>query len=250
MSLQFSERRTRIVFSLSLLSLLCLPVAGLGVRLGFWHFGAGINLLLVGLGLAGIIVLVAPFTHLKFWRIRMNTIGDFVIVAIPALLVLIIMGRFLVLYGTLPAIHNISTDTQKPPQFVHIVSARGTNSNPLAYKHADPAKDLAQIQRGAYPEIQTIRSDLPRTQAFSQALEIVDNQLGWDIVDADAATGFIEATDTSFWFGFKDDVVIRVEPDATGGSRIDLRSVSRVGQADFGANAKRIHAFIEHWQDR
>ena len=52
--------------------------------------------------------------------------------------------------------------------------------------------------------------------------------MGWDLVAADAAAGRIEATDTTFWFGFKDDVVIRVRP-ANGGSRVDVRSLSRVG---------------------
>jgi uncharacterized protein (DUF1499 family) len=67
--------------------------------------------------------------------------------------------------------------------------------------------------------------------------------MGWEIVAADAAAGRIEATDTTFWFGFKDDVVIRVEADGAG-SRIDVRSVSRVGVGDVGANARRIRAYL------
>ncbi|MEX2241047.1 MAG: DUF1499 domain-containing protein [Burkholderiales bacterium] len=67
--------------------------------------------------------------------------------------------------------------------------------------------------------------------------------MGWEIVATDAAAGRIEATDTTFWFGFKDDVVIRVEGDGAG-SRVDVRSVSRVGVGDVGANAKRIRAYL------
>jgi len=78
--------------------------------------------------------------------------------------------------------------------------------------------------------------------AFKRALQAA-RDMGWEVVAADAAAGRIEATDTTFWFGFKDDVVIRVEADGTG-SRVDVRSVSRVGVGDVGANAKRIRAYL------
>jgi uncharacterized protein (DUF1499 family) len=68
--------------------------------------------------------------------------------------------------------------------------------------------------------------------------------LDWEIVASDAPAGRIEATATTMWFGFKDDIVVRVRPEAGGGSRVDVRSVSRVGQSDVGANAKRIREFI------
>ena len=67
--------------------------------------------------------------------------------------------------------------------------------------------------------------------------------MGWEVVDADVGTGVIEATDTTLWFGFKDDVVIRITP-TTAGSRIDMRSLSRVGRSDVGANAARIRKFF------
>ena len=68
--------------------------------------------------------------------------------------------------------------------------------------------------------------------------------MGWEMVSADPASGRIEATDTTFWFSFKDDVVIRIEPDPAG-SQVDVRSVSRVGGSDVGANAARIRAFLK-----
>jgi uncharacterized protein (DUF1499 family) len=63
------------------------------------------------------------------------------------------------------------------------------------------------------------------------------------IESTDIAAGLVEATATTFWFGFKDDVVVRVVANAAG-SRIDIRSVSRVGQSDIGANAARIEKFL------
>ena len=68
--------------------------------------------------------------------------------------------------------------------------------------------------------------------------------MGLRIVSSDAKQGRIEAVDTTFWFGFKDDVVIRCQD-----FRVDLRSISRVGRSDLGANAKRIEQFIEIFQE-
>lgn len=248
MFLRLKCLRTRILFWLGIIALLCLPIAALGTRVSLWGISAGINLLLVAFVAAGIVVLTALFTHLKPWRLNLEAVSDFLFVAVPALLVLIVIGRFIVLYGSLPMIHNISTDTEQPPNFVHLVPLRGANSNPHLYRHKDPTHDLASMQRNAYPDIEPIISDLNHTQAFMLALEIACDRLGWEIVNMDDATGFIEATDTSFWFGFKDDIVIRIRPQS-GASRIDLRSVSRVGEADFGANANRIRSFMNHWQE-
>jgi len=83
----------------------------------------------------------------------------------------------------------------------------------------------------------------PPDRAFDLALAAL-HEMGWDLVAADATAGRIEATDTTFWFGFKDDVVIRVRP-ADGGSRVDVRSLSRVGVGDVGTNAKRIRAYLD-----
>jgi uncharacterized protein (DUF1499 family) len=65
----------------------------------------------------------------------------------------------------------------------------------------------------------------------------------WEVVAADAAAGRIEATATTPWFGFRDDIVVRIVP-ADGGSRVDVRSVSRVGKGDLGVNARRIREFL------
>jgi hypothetical protein len=138
----------------------------------------------------------------------------------------------------LPPIHDITTDTGRPPQFVAILPLRAGAPNPAAYGGAD----VARAQIGAYPELRTHRMDAAPAEAFKRALQAA-RDLGWEIVAADAAAGRIEAIDTTFWFGFKDDVVIRVEADGAG-SRVDLRSVSRVGVGDVGANARRIRAYL------
>ena len=138
----------------------------------------------------------------------------------------------------LPPIHDITTDTDRPPQFVAILPLRADAPNPAAYG----GPEVARAQIGAYPDLRAHRMDAAPAEAFDRALQAA-RDLGWEIVAADAAVGRIEATDTTFWFGFKDDVVIRVEANGAG-SRVDVRSVSRVGVGDVGANARRIRAYL------
>lgn len=137
-----------------------------------------------------------------------------------------------------PPIHDISTDTANPPKFTAITpEIRGSGSNSLEY---DPAN--APLQAAAYPMIQPVLLPMPVANAYRKVLDAVQAQ-GLDIVAAVPAEGRIEATDTARWWGFKDDVVIRIVADGQM-SRVDIRSVSRVGRSDIGANAHRISAVV------
>ena len=138
-----------------------------------------------------------------------------------------------------PPIHDITTDTQDPPQYVAVLPLRADAPNPTVYG----GERVAAQQRAAYPDLQPAVLNVPPSEAFERALAAV-HEMGWDLVQADAKTGRIEATDTTFWFGFKDDVVIRVRPTQRG-SGVDIRSLSRVGVGDAGTNAKRIRRYLE-----
>ena len=105
-----------------------------------------------------------------------------------------------------------------------------------------PAAELAALQLAAYPDVKHLESELSVADAVARSESVLEGQ-GLKIVSTDSEAGLVEATATTFWFGFKDDVVVRVIADAAG-SRIDVRSVSRVGQSDVGANAARIEAFL------
>ena len=151
--------------------------------------------------------------------------------------------------GSLPFIHDITTDTQNPPVFEgRILAERGDGSNPLDYvgkrvDSKDPSSELVSVlQTRSYPDIRTIISNREPADAQARAKAVAES-LGWDIKDE--APGRIEATATTFWYGFRDDIVIRIRPGSGGGSVVDLRSVSRVGGSDLGANAARIRAFTE-----
>jgi uncharacterized protein (DUF1499 family) len=109
---------------------------------------------------------------------------------------------------------------------------------PAAY----PGGEVAAAQRRAYPDIGPLALAMPPATAFARALDAAKG-MGWEIVAADAGAGRIEATATTPWFGFRDDVVVRITP-AAAGSRVDVRSVSRVGRSDLGTNARRIREYL------
>lgn len=137
-----------------------------------------------------------------------------------------------------PMIHDITTDTENPPVFVAILPLRAGASNTAEYG----GPEIDAQQRAGYPDLGPLTLPVPPAQAFTRALTVA-REMGWEIVASDAKEGRIEVTATTFWFGFKDDMVIRVTPSGNG-SRIDVRSVSRVGRGDVGANAKRITDYL------
>jgi len=144
-----------------------------------------------------------------------------------------------------PPIHDISTDRVTPPQFVAIAPLRADAPNPIEYGVSEgmTPEQLAALTEEAYPDLVTRRYHASVQATFDKAVETVES-LGWELVAADASDGRIEATDTTLWFRFKDDVVIRIQSDGDG-SVVDARSVSRVGRGDVGANAIRLRKFFE-----
>ena len=138
-----------------------------------------------------------------------------------------------------PRIHDITTDPDRPPAFVAVAPLRAGAPNPIVYG----GPELAAQQRQGYPDLAPLTLAVPPDRAFDRALATA-RAMGWELVASDPAAGRIEATDTTFWFGFKDDIVIRVTP-ASGSSRVDVRSLSRVGLSDVGTNAARIRKFLK-----
>ena len=138
-----------------------------------------------------------------------------------------------------PMIHDITTDTEDPPGFSIISSLRSAEENSLEYGGAE----IADLQRQAFPDITSQELSLSPEQAFERAEKTLE-QLGWTIVTADRPTLSLEAYEESRLFGFIDDVVIRISPLGSG-SMVDMRSVSRIGEGDLGANARRIRRFFE-----
>lgn len=144
---------------------------------------------------------------------------------------------------SVPPIHDISTDTTNPPDFYAVVELRKDAPNDLIYAHDGSAETLAALQTKAYPKLKSVTTELSVEETVNRATNVLKAQ-GLEIVNSDADTGIVEATATTFWFGFKDDVVVRVRA-SDGETVIDVRSVSRVGQSDIGANAARIQQFLD-----
>lgn len=216
--------------------LVMLPLAVLTVRSGAWQQGLmlyaisclGAALLLI---LAVVIMLLPKFAP---WR---SAIGKRALLALPGtLLLLSLLGG-----GDYPPIHDITTDTADPPAFVTAPEQRGDASNSLEIK-----PDFISAQKEAYADLDTLVTDAAVEDAFDQAKATAQG-LGWEIYYEDLNAGVIEAVDTTAVMGFKDDVVIRLRTNAKG-TLIDLRSVSRVGLSDLGANANRIQQFLDNFE--
>ncbi len=137
-----------------------------------------------------------------------------------------------------PELNDITTDTNNPPPLMVTLQLRRGASNPATY----PGANAAVLQRAAYPDITPVVLAEPPAEAFRK-VDAAATAMGWDIVARAPAEGRLEAVATSTWFGFRDDIVIRIRPDGAG-SRIDIRSKSRDGESDLGVNARRIREFM------
>ena len=211
-------------------------IAPLGHRIGLLPLGLAFALVALGfltLVVGALLLIVAALRR----RIPPGTER----LAYGALAAAVIVSLFplsaLISGGGAPPIHDITTDTENPPAFVAAVAL----NEPGRTDYEGEA--IAEQQRAAYPDIGPVMLPLDTAAAFDRALATVE-VLGWELLDSDAAAGRIEATDRTFWFGFADDVVVRITDAGDGGSRVDARSLSRVGVGDLGANANRVRELL------
>jgi len=211
-------------------------MAGLGTRWGVWHFRSGFTILAWAAygGLAAAILGLLVSILDRSWR---TILLGFSIIMLGAVVVGI-PWHLKQRAREVPPIHDITTDTDNPPAFVAILPLRKDAPNTSQYG----GSEVAAQQKKAYPELHPVILTIPPKEAFTKALDAA-RAMCWQIVDSNREQGRIEATDTTLWFGFKDDVVVRVTPMGQG-SRIDVRSVSRVGTSDVGTNARRIERYF------
>jgi uncharacterized protein (DUF1499 family) len=228
--------------SLSGVGLCLLALAPLGWRVGWWPYGFGLYWMMPvsGLVAAGAVILSA-LTLTRWWS-QLHLSGLvmlFVALALGAVLVYV-PSQYWHTRITVPLIHDISTDTDNPPRFNAVLTARTAEG-----ANGIDGRDwqLAQMQKAAYPDLAPVMTALPVTRTFNEALNVAKLMPGWIIVAFDVDAGVIEASQQSRWFRFTDDIVIRVVGDEVG-SRIDMRSTSRQGQSDYGVNATRIRAYM------
>lgn len=225
--------------TLSLIGLLALGAAGPGYRLGLWGFQSGISLVKWSAYIS-LAAATACLAALALWYgdVAQQSLTYAVAGLVLSGMILCVTLKLKLNLGSVPYIHDITTDTDNPPLFVTILPLRADAENPSAYG----GPELARQQKLGYPDLQPGSVNSPPATVFLKALQVAKD-MHWEIVDSDAKSLRIEATDTTRWFGFKDDVVVRLTPSAQG-SRIDVRSVSRVGKSDLGVNARRIEAYL------
>jgi len=269
-----------VALALSVFSILWFALAAVGTKLGFWTWQFGLGQMTIGWGpmllmvAAGLSVIAVIVSLLKAPR------KQAFMIAFAALLISGLAFGRVAAFGAgaarLPPLHDIQTDWSNPiqPSDALFTEREATGAlNPVADAPViDPAADgrwrgmggrlVSEVQEEAefdpathkspkqtpYPLIAPLVTAAAPDIAYAAALAAVEAR-AWIVVLAEPESGLIDATEESFWFGFKDDIMIRVR-SAGEGSRIDIRSTSRVGLSDLGANAKRIRDLLDEIETR
>ena len=246
--MSWSQIGAVLSFCLAALALLLLAIAPVGWRARWWHFRFAFAWLMTSSGFAAAAAAIVSLLALLFGGSHLEA-GSLAMAAAALVLgavLVYIPWQYNRLRNTVPRIHDITTDVETPPEFAAVLPARAAEN--AATAHYEGA-ELAKLQKAAYPDVAPLELALPQARAFDLALAVARSMPGWSLVAADPATGRIEASQTSRWFGFTDDIVIRVSAHGTA-SRADMRSLSRQGRSDFGVNAARIRAYMSALRKR
>jgi uncharacterized protein (DUF1499 family) len=215
---------------LAVAALVMLALSGPGVRFDLWSYRTGLTVFRWSAYVAIAAALIAAIA-LAIPKVRAGGLVLPTAALLLGLAVLYVPLQFIQRARAVPPINDITTDTENPPRY-------------MTGQRAYPGAEFARQQRAAYPDIAPVILLAPPREAFAKAVAAAE-AMGWEVVGRDAAAGTIEAVDATKWFGFKDDIAVRVTPTPEGGSRIDIRSKSRVGRSDIGTNARRIRAYAE-----
>ncbi len=229
-------------FAVGLICAGALLFSGIGYRLGLWHFRTGFNIMHWSFwGAGAAVVLAIAGLAIPARRTRVAMILGAIGLAVGAVTVYV-PWSWKQTVESLPFIHDISTDLDDPPAFVAVRGLRKAGDHPV--EHDGP--EVAEQQRQAYPDLTPFLTGQPADKVF-EAVKAVVAGMGMEVVEANPQELRVEATDTSLFYGFKDDMVVRIVASSSG-SKVDVRSKSRVGRSDIGQNAKRIRKFLANLQ--
>tara|TARA_B110000967_G_C18896947_1_gene571418 strand:- start:99 stop:836 length:738 start_codon:yes stop_codon:yes gene_type:complete len=211
----------------------------LGHRFGFLHYHIAFVVFVVAL-IACTLIMLIGLVMLGLLIARKRPIQAELIPIILACAVFPVMSFYAVGMSAfkVPMIHDITTDTNNPPVFKYIQDD-GYRVNSLIY----PGAEVSALQKVAYPEIKTFITQHAPRRVYQQSI-FTGSLLGWEIIVKDSDSLRFEAITKTPLFGFVDDIAVRITPIESGGSAVDMRSMSRVGLSDLGANAKRIRSFF------
>lgn len=234
-----TSSKARWSLRLALFSAQLLLVTVLLHRFAGFPTAPSINLLIFGLVLAALAILFAVLAFLRIWNTGISGTGIALTGLLIALTIYLAPLYYLPNLLRLPPINDITTDLRSPPQFAAIAEQREADANPAAY----PGELFMTQQARAYPDITPLTLERSGQDAYELVRDVI-NDLGWQVVNdspPSAATrvGAIEAVDRSLLLGFRDDIVVRISAERNY-ARIDMRSASRYGRHDLGANANRV----------
>jgi len=251
----------RLTWVFIILAPLIFAIAAIGHKLGVFDLGFAFGtlntkigpLMLIVCGVMGLASLLGAFIV----RPRKGLVPAILGIAIMVFAFGKLSTTKKAVYEKLPFIHDVTTDTQDPPVFGEVVMAErakveGVNTADYVGKMAPVFKDekpageklVSALQTKAFPEIRPLVLSETKDVVFGEAMATAKS-MGWKIKEEDLAAGRIDATDTTFWYGFDDDITIRLRDGKGGGTIVDVRSLSRVGGSDLGKNADRIGEFLE-----
>lgn len=235
------RRLPQLALLLAIVAAVLLGLGPIGWRTGLWHYRVAFTTLFPWAAYCGIAAAVLALVALIFgrWVGGSRRLATCILAFVIGAAIAYVPWRYAQMRGSVPPIHDITTDPQNPPQFRAVLPSRDRErANPVTYEGAA----VSDQQRRSYPDIAPLSLALDPRKAFARVLDAATG-MGWTIVASDATERRIEASERSFWFGFTDDVVIRIAA-SDAGSRVDVRSVSRVGRSDFGVNASRVRAYL------
>ncbi len=251
---EWGRRLSWAALALTVGGLAAALIAAAGSGADAWSFRTGFTILryafyaaMAGGVLAIVAFAVAGRSRARTWPLNLAA------VIIAAGFGVYLMGH-VTTAKRVPAIHDVTTDLADVPQF-RSLEVRADNldnvpdeGNP-ELAALDPQRRWEAIHRKGYADVRSLRLPVPPAAAIRRAEELARSR-GWDVAQVDLEGGTLEATATTFFFRFKDDVAVRVRPDPrqAGGSIVDMRSISRVGGSDVGLNAKRIREFLADLQ--
>ncbi|HTW53372.1 MAG TPA: DUF1499 domain-containing protein [Stellaceae bacterium] len=236
----FARAAATIGLLLGAAAVLLLAAGPFGWRFGWWSFRLAFTTLMPCAfygGCAAIVVSVIAVAGSLGRRAR-GSVAEAVLGLVLGAIAAYFPWHASEMRGVYPPMHDITTDAANPPSFEFAAGMRvAEHGAGVAYP-----SDAAAMQQKYYPGIEPALLDVPPAQAFGRALAVVKAK-GWTIVKTEPEDGVIDAYDRSLWFGFADDVAIRVSASGSG-SRVDIRSGSRQGRGDFGVNAARVRGFL------
>lgn len=244
---------TKLALLLCIGAIAAALIAAVGTAQGLWGFRAGLGALryiFFAAAAGALVALVALVLARRARRPRLVLAN--VVALLAALGFLAYLGAKVRTARSVPPIHDISTNLDDMPQFSRLpVRADNLEGVPdmdkPELKALDPEARWKAIHRSAYGDLRTVTLPTSVEESIRRA-EALARERGWEIAVSDPAGGRLEATETSFFFRFKDDVVVRARPAPGGGSLVDVRSISRVGQSDVGVNAARVRALLADLQ--